>query len=122
MRAEALPQQPVARLCDAALPHLRRPVDELGETADVMVLAGSDVRFVGTVECDHVLRVGDRTARTLPAHLSSGGEAVLATLDREPLVAVLEPLDADTAARLERSCAPSGARGARCPPRRPRRD
>ena len=39
-----------------------------------MVLAGSDVRFVATVECDHVLRVGDRTGRVLPAHLSSGGQ------------------------------------------------
>src|SRR5688500_12423577 len=68
-----LPQGPVARLREVALPHLRRVVDALGETANVMVLAGSDVRFVGTVECDHILRVGDRTGRTLPVHLSSGG-------------------------------------------------
>lgn len=97
-----LPRTPVARLREVALPHLHRVVDALGETANVMVLAGSDVRFVGTVECDHVLRVGDRTGRTLPAHLSSGGKAVLATLDREQLAAVLEPLGAEAAARLAR--------------------
>jgi IclR family acetate operon transcriptional repressor len=41
-----------------ALPHLRRLVDELGETTNLMVLPGPDVRFVATVECEHVLRVG----------------------------------------------------------------
>ena len=97
-----LPQGPVARLREVALPHLRRVVDALGETANVMVLAGSDVRFVGTVECDHILRVGDRTGRTLPVHLSSGGKAVLAGLDRDELAAFLDPLGDAAAARLER--------------------
>ena len=97
-----LPQGPVARLREVALPHLRRVVDALGETANVMVLAGSDVRFVGTVECDHILRVGDRTGRTLPVHLSSGGKAVLAGLDRDELAAFLDPLGHAAAARLER--------------------
>jgi DNA-binding IclR family transcriptional regulator len=97
-----LPQGPVARLREVALPHLRRVVDALGETANVMVLAGSDVRFVGTVECDRILRVGDRTGRTLPVHLSSGGKAVLAGLDRDELAAFLDPLGDAAAARLER--------------------
>src|SRR3954465_11953992 len=64
LRGGALPQAPVARVREAALPHLRRVVDALGETANVMVLAGSDVRFIGTVECAHILRVGDRSGRT----------------------------------------------------------
>jgi IclR family acetate operon transcriptional repressor len=102
LRSGSVPQAPVARLREVALPHLRRVVDAVGETANVMVLAGSDVRFVGTVECDHILRVGDRTGRTLPAHLSSGGKAVLATLDREQLAAVLERLGEAESARLER--------------------
>jgi IclR family acetate operon transcriptional repressor len=95
-------QASVTTLREVALPHLRRLVDALGETANVLVLAGSDVRFVATVECDQVLRVGDRTGRTLAAHLSSGGKAVLATLDAEQLAAVLDPLDEAAAARLER--------------------
>jgi IclR family acetate operon transcriptional repressor len=43
------------------------------------------VRFVATVECDQVLRVGDREGRMLPAHLASGGRAVLATLSDEEI-------------------------------------
>ena len=82
-----------------------RLVDAVGETANLMVLAGPDVRFVATVESDQVLRVGDRTGRTLPAHLSSGGKAVLAALGDEELAAVLEPLDEATVARVRAGAA-----------------
>jgi IclR family acetate operon transcriptional repressor len=92
----------VTTLREVALPHLRRLVDALGETANVMVLSGADVRFVATVECDRVLRVGDRAGRALPAHLSSGGRAVLATLPDDQLAAVLEPLGDAVAARVAR--------------------
>ncbi|WP_089334799.1 IclR family transcriptional regulator [Blastococcus mobilis] len=102
LRRGAQQQASVTTLREVALPHLRRLVDAVGETANAMVLAGSDVRFVATVECDQILRVGDRTGRTLPAHLSSGGKAVLATLDDAQLAASFEPLDAATAARLDR--------------------
>jgi DNA-binding IclR family transcriptional regulator len=102
LRRGPVQQASVATLRDVALPHLRRLVDAVGETANVMVLAGSDVRFVATVESDQVLRVGDRTGRALPAHLSSGGKAVLATLGDDELAGVLEPLDDAVAARLER--------------------
>jgi DNA-binding IclR family transcriptional regulator len=102
MQGGGLPQAPVARLRTAALPHLRRLVDQLGETANLMVLSGSDVRFVATVECDHILRVGDRTGRTLPAHLCSGGKAMLAGLPPDAAAAVLAGVDGPTVARLER--------------------
>ena len=102
LRRGPVQQASVTRLRDIALPHLRRLVDAVGETANVMVLAGSEVRFVATVEGDQVLRVGDRTGRTLPAHLSSGGKALLATLDPDELAAVLDPLDEAVAARVER--------------------
>jgi IclR family acetate operon transcriptional repressor len=75
LRRGTTPEASVAPLRAVALPHLQGLVDALGETANVMVLAGADVRFVATVECDHVLRVGDRTGRVLPARLSSGGKA-----------------------------------------------
>jgi DNA-binding IclR family transcriptional regulator len=102
LRGGTAPRAPVTRLRDVALPHLRGLVDALGETANVMVLAGTDVRFVATVECDHVLRVGDRTGRVLPAHLSSGGKAALARADDEEVAAVLGPLDDAVAERLRR--------------------
>jgi DNA-binding IclR family transcriptional regulator len=61
----------------------------------VAVLAGADVRFVATVECDQVLRVGDRTGRTLPVHLASGGKAILAGLSDAECAAVLDGVDVD---------------------------
>jgi IclR family acetate operon transcriptional repressor len=102
LRGGTAPRASVTRLRAVALPHLRALVESLGETANVMVLAGADVRFVATVECDHVLRVGDRTGRVLPAHLSSGGKAALALAGKEQLAAVLAPLDDAAAAELER--------------------
>jgi DNA-binding IclR family transcriptional regulator len=102
LRRGAVQQASVATLRQVALPHLRRLVEVMGETANLMVLSGQEVRFVATVESDQVLRVGDRAGRTLPAHLVSGGKAVLATLDAERLAAVLEPLDDAATARLQR--------------------
>ncbi|MGH3627179.1 MAG: IclR family transcriptional regulator [Sciscionella sp.] len=77
--------EPVAQLREIALPHLRTLADRTGETANMMVLLGVQVRFVATVECDRVLRVGDREGRLLPAHLASGGRAILARLSRAEL-------------------------------------
>jgi IclR family transcriptional regulator, acetate operon repressor len=55
-------------------------VERVGESANLVVLAGREVRFVATAECDRVLRVGDRSGQRLPAHLTSGGKAILAAL------------------------------------------
>jgi IclR family transcriptional regulator, acetate operon repressor len=54
-------------------------VETLNESANLVVLAGTDIRFVATVECNRALRVGDRAGQLLPAHLTSGGKAILAT-------------------------------------------
>jgi IclR family acetate operon transcriptional repressor len=70
--------EPIAQLRAIALPYLQRLVDQTGETANLMVLLGKYVRFVATIECDHILRVGDREGRMVPAHLASGGPALLA--------------------------------------------
>ncbi|WP_020673631.1 IclR family transcriptional regulator [Amycolatopsis nigrescens] len=64
----------------AALPHLHALVEATGETANLQVLVGIEARFVASVECDQVLRVGDRSGRVLPGHLASGGKALLAAL------------------------------------------
>ena len=98
-RSPAAPDA-VAQLRDAALPHMRRLVERLGETVNLTILVDAAVRFVATVECGHVLRVGDRTGRSLPAHLSSGGKAMLATQSQAELDAVLANLEEDAAVRL----------------------
>ncbi|WP_369133994.1 IclR family transcriptional regulator [Modestobacter sp. I12A-02662] len=102
MQGPGVPRATVARLREIALPHLHGLVDRLGETVNLMVLAGTDVRFVATVECGHVLRVGDRTGRTLPARLSSGGKALLAALPADELTAAVGTVDDAEAARLQR--------------------
>jgi IclR family acetate operon transcriptional repressor len=76
---------PASRLRSVAVPHLRRLVEQTGETANIMVLAGRHVRFVASAECNHSLRVGDREGRMLPAHLASGGRVLLARLSGEQL-------------------------------------
>jgi DNA-binding IclR family transcriptional regulator len=72
---------PVALLRQVALGPLHDLVDQVQETAHLMVLAGTEARFLATVECGRALRVGDRAARVVPAHLASGGKAILAALD-----------------------------------------
>ncbi len=69
-----------ASLRQVALPHLRELVRRCGETVNLVVLTGTDVRFVVSAECEQVLRVGDREGRHLPARLASGGLALLAAL------------------------------------------
>ncbi|MDQ0380680.1 IclR family transcriptional regulator [Amycolatopsis thermophila] len=71
---------PVALLRQAAMPHLQALVARVRETVNLQVLAGAEVRFAASVECDQILRVGDRAGRVLPAHLASGGKALLAAL------------------------------------------
>ncbi|MDQ4117171.1 MAG: IclR family transcriptional regulator [Actinomycetota bacterium] len=77
--------EPVAHLRAVALPHLRALMERTGETANLMVLVGDQVRFVATIECEHVLRVGDREGKMLPAHLASGGRALLARMSPEEI-------------------------------------
>ncbi|PXY26815.1 transcriptional regulator [Prauserella coralliicola] len=78
---------PVSLLRRAALPHLEALVAKVRETANLMVLAGTRALFVASVESDQVLRVGDRAGRALPAHLASGGKALLAALPAGELAA-----------------------------------
>jgi IclR family acetate operon transcriptional repressor len=92
LRRPAAPE-PVTELRRIALPHLRALTARMRETTNLMVVIGDQARFVGTVECDQVLRVGDREGRVLPAHLASGGRAVLATLSEETVAALFSAPD-----------------------------
>jgi DNA-binding IclR family transcriptional regulator len=96
------PIGPPARLRRLALPHLRALTARLDETTNLTVLEGDEVRFVATVEASQVLRVGDREGRTLPAHLASGGKAVLAARTDEQVLALLAELSPTETATLLR--------------------
>jgi IclR family transcriptional regulator, acetate operon repressor len=69
-----------SELRDRAVGPMRQLVADVGESANLVVLTGLDVRFIATFECDRVLRVGDRAGQLLPAHLTSGGKAIMASL------------------------------------------
>jgi len=92
LRHAATPQ-PVADLRRVALPHLQYLADRTDETTNLVVMVGDQVRFVASVECAQVLRVGDREGRTLPARLTSGGRALLAALPDDEAVALHPTLD-----------------------------
>jgi DNA-binding IclR family transcriptional regulator len=68
-----------------AMPHLRRLVDELEESCNLLVLAGDHVRFIASLECRRLLRVGNREGMVFPAHMSAGGKALLSELPIDAL-------------------------------------
>jgi DNA-binding IclR family transcriptional regulator len=74
-----------SRLRATAMPHLSALVERVRESANLVILSGDHVRFIGTVECDQALRVGNREGMVFPAHLASGGKVILADLPPERL-------------------------------------
>lgn len=51
---------------------------QLGETVNLVVRVGANIRFLATVEAHAVLRIGDRTGTVMPAAGASSGRALLA--------------------------------------------
>ncbi|MFZ0040243.1 MAG: IclR family transcriptional regulator [Solirubrobacteraceae bacterium] len=66
-------------------PFLERLSKIADETVHLIVLEGSDCRFVDSVECQRSLRVTGRIGVMYPAHTTSGGKALLAELDAREL-------------------------------------
>ncbi|HEX5299722.1 MAG TPA: IclR family transcriptional regulator [Streptosporangiaceae bacterium] len=77
-------------LLGIARPHLIRLTDKTGETSNLMILVGSDVQFIDSIESRQALRVGSRVGVRLAARLTSGGKVLLADLPFEE-VALLHP-------------------------------
>lgn len=75
----------------AAMPHLFALVGRTGESANLTVLAGDRVRFVGSAESPQALRVGNREGTVFPAHLTSGGKAMLADHDDATIAEMYAP-------------------------------
>jgi IclR family transcriptional regulator, acetate operon repressor len=64
----------------AARPLLEALRDELGETVHLVLLEGTHILFVDSVESNRAVRVGSRTGMTMPAHCTAAGKAILAAL------------------------------------------
>ena len=68
-----------------AQPHLELLLAKVDETVNLVIRAGTSVRFLLTLESSRYLRVGDRQGSVLPARSASGGKAMLAMLDESHL-------------------------------------
>ncbi len=90
----------VTALRTAALRHLKTLTERTGETSYLQVLVGREIRFVATVECNQVLKVGDREGRLLPARYASGGKALLAALPEREVIALFSDSSAKPSAEL----------------------
>jgi len=71
-----------------AHPALERLCAHTGETIHLGRLHGNEVHFIDSIETTRALRVGGRLGRTMPAHCTSNGKAMLATLTHDQLLAL----------------------------------
>jgi DNA-binding IclR family transcriptional regulator len=102
---------PIPLLRDIATPHMQSLVERVDESANLVVLAGTNARFIVTIECHRVLRVGDRVGRVLPAHIASGGKAILARSTRDAVNERFHNTDDIDLAKLHRELAQTRRRG-----------
>lgn len=80
LSAPPLRSEPARHLREAVAPHAEALRDRTGETVNLMVLQGTQVRFLYSAESGQALRVSSRQGTVLPAWLASGGQALLAEL------------------------------------------
>lgn len=78
-----------SRLLGVAPPTLNDLVAELGETAHLSVLQGREVLTLLSESSPRVVRAGDWSGRTVPAHCTSSGRALLFDEDRASLGRIL---------------------------------
>jgi DNA-binding IclR family transcriptional regulator len=84
-------QSRTSSLRAAALPHLRRLVDLVEETANLAIRTGDTVRFIASAACRQALRVGSREGMVFPAHRTTAGLLLLAELPESELDQVYAP-------------------------------
>jgi DNA-binding IclR family transcriptional regulator len=90
----------IRAMAHAVLVELAR---ETGETVSLGVLRGTDMVFLDSAESAQMVRTGSRAGWSLPAHATSAGKAVLATLSDSELAELYpdEHLPAATATSLQ---------------------
>jgi IclR family pca regulon transcriptional regulator len=75
---------------DVALPHLERLVAEVDESSEASVLDGDDIVYVARVPSTAVMTVVVNVGARMPAHATSMGKVLLASLPDAELDAYLE--------------------------------
>ena len=69
--------------------HLSRLVDELGESANLAMLDGDRVVYVGQVPSRHTMRMFTEVGRRVFPHCTAVGKAIMAQLPPEQVLAIL---------------------------------
>lgn len=90
-----------ANIRQEAGPAVEQLVEEVGETAHLVVLRGASILYVDCVEGRSALRAGSRVGALLPAHATAAGKALLAELPTERLQELLP--EAELPALTERT-------------------
>jgi DNA-binding IclR family transcriptional regulator len=68
-----------------ARPLLERLSADVGETVHLVRLQDASVVFLDSVETSRALRIGSRVGRSMPAHCTASGKAILAQMERDQL-------------------------------------
>jgi DNA-binding IclR family transcriptional regulator len=86
-----------------AVPYLAELSSRVAGTVNVMVLQGTEVAFVESMEAATAVRVGSRLGAIMPAHCTSGGKALLARLADDEIAGRYgeRPLEAMTAKSIQ---------------------
>jgi DNA-binding IclR family transcriptional regulator len=66
-------------------PFLERLNQELAETVHLALLDGTTVRFIDAIESPQAVRVASRLGKSMPAHCTSSGKAILSLLSTAEL-------------------------------------
>jgi DNA-binding IclR family transcriptional regulator len=104
---------------EAIHPFLESLNTELAETVHLAVLDGSTVRFIDALESPQAARVSSRLGKSMPAHCTSSGKAMLSYLSADELhrlypdeeLGVLTPNSLRTRSGLESELAKVRRRG-----------
>jgi IclR family pca regulon transcriptional regulator len=78
------------RFPDVALPHLERLVAEVDESSEASVLDGDEIVYLARVPSSAALTIAINVGARMPAHATSMGKVLLASLSDEELNAYLE--------------------------------
>jgi IclR family acetate operon transcriptional repressor len=83
-------QDRLGRLRGAARPHLEAIQEETGETTNLVVLEGRDVVYIESVSGTRSVRLHTEVGRSIPAHTSGAGKALLAWRDPGDVATLLD--------------------------------
>jgi IclR family acetate operon transcriptional repressor len=73
-----------------SLPHMRRLMEQSGETANLAILDGTEAVFIDQVQCREMMRTIVKLGSRVPLHASGVGKAIFAALPDAEVAAILK--------------------------------